>query len=278
MLGTPENPTPYPCAVCGQHIKSCPRYHDGICHTIPAELAEHMIKIQQFRTGHTQHLHIDVDYNALPCALKQTHFEWRIRCFDVNIVQKHLANKQKQTVLEIGAWNGWLSHHIARAGHRLTAVDYSAHAEQGLGTITRYDVQWHGIQADLLDLEQFTTPFDVVVMNHGLHLFPDPIAYVQGLQKLVKPGGLLIILCVIVYRDASQRQAHNASLDDTMQREKGQSYFLRATRGYLDSNDKHQLENLGIRLRPYMGMWRANLKARVIPSAPAYYHGWYCPV
>jgi hypothetical protein len=53
------------------------------------------------------------------------------------------------------------------------------------------------------------------------------------------------------------------------------SYFLKPTRGYLDRNDKRQLQNLGLTIKPYWGMWRAILKVHLIRHLPAHYYGIY---
>jgi SAM-dependent methyltransferase len=265
------------CPLCNQATKpnpTCAHYRDGVCRVIPPELAAHMAKIQRFQQGMSAQPPIS-DYNTLPYALKHTQFQWRIRCYDVGIVMKALGSRPNQRVLELGAWNGWLSHHIARAGHDLTAVDYSADTEQGIGAMKHYDISWHAVQSDLLNVVQFGTDFDAVVRNHGSHLLPDPVGYIEQLTQLIRPGGVLIVLGLMIYADPARRHAQKQQQDDAMRQENDQSFFLRPTRGYLDHNDRRQLQNLGLKLKPYTGMWRANLKARFVRQAPAYYYGVY---
>jgi SAM-dependent methyltransferase len=265
------------CPLCNQATKpkpTCAHYRDGVCCVIPAELAAHMAQIQRFQQGMGAQLQVS-DYNTLPYALKHTQFQWRIRCYDVGIVMKALGSQSHQRVLELGAWTGWLSHHIARAGHLLTAVDYSADTAQGIGAMKHYDTSWHAVQADLLDIAQFGTGFDAVVRNHGSHLLPDPVAYIEQLTQLVRPGGVLIVLGLMIYADPSRRIAQKQQQDNAMRQHNDISYFLRPTRGYLDHNDRRQMQNLGLKLKPYAGMWRANLKACFVRQAPMYYYGVY---
>jgi len=211
------------------------------------------------------------DYNALPHALAHHDFIWRIRAEDVRIVKRHLPNSPAD-VLEIGAYNGWLSHHIARAGHHLTAIGYSDHPTHGLGAKQHYSVDWHAIRMDVTDLRQFQRPFDRVIINHGLHLYPDPVAMVRKAKALLNAGGMLIVLGLIIHRDPRKRAAQVQQDDATMQAISGRSYYLRPTKGYI--SDERQLK---LTHAPYRCMWRANLKARFRRTAPRYSYGVFTP-
>lgn len=181
--------------------------------------------------------------------------------------------KSKGQVLEIGAWNGWLTHHIARAGYDVIAADYSAHPSDGLGAKQYYSVDWLAIQMDLSDLSIFDPCFDVVIINHGLHLFPDPVSYVEQARTRLKPGGKLILLNLTFFRDPSQRKAQFTTVSETFQQKYGVPMLLKPSRGYMDFDDKAKLEAAGIKLHTYSGRRKANLKASLIKTAPAYFYG-----
>ncbi|MBC8076476.1 MAG: hypothetical protein H7Y32_10415, partial [Chloroflexales bacterium] len=53
----------------------------------------------------------------------------------------------------------------------------------------------------------------------------------------------------------------------------GFELFLAPTRGYLDFGDKTALELLGVALRPYPQLWRANLRALLRPARPWHAYG-----
>ena len=49
--------------------------------------------------------------------------EWRMWGYDLAVIGKLLGLRGPQRVLDVGAWNGWLSHRLAAQGHHVTAVD-----------------------------------------------------------------------------------------------------------------------------------------------------------
>jgi len=254
------------CNLSRSPTPGCATYHNGVCHRLPEDLREHMATIYAYREAQDAYQPI-ADYNALPQALAQTDFMWRIRAEDVEIVQRHLPTTPAE-VLEIGAYNGWLSQHIARGGHHLTAVGYSDHPTHGLSAKQHYTVDWHAISMDVADLTQFQRPFDYVIVNHGLHLFPDPVATIAQAKALLKPGGVLIALGIIVHRNPHKRAAQVQQDDTAMRAATGLSYYLRPTQGYI-SNERQ----LKLTFAPYRCMWRANLKALLRRTAPCYLYG-----
>jgi len=245
---------------------------DGVCTAINDKTAHHVAALYDNRPQ--ANLEIETEqYDLLPGLLAKQDFIWRIRAADVNIVLNRLGDKS-QHVLEIGAWNGWLSHHIVKAGHQLTALGYSAHPVNGLGAKTHYSVDWHAIQTDLSNLDILNERgFDAVIINHGLHYFTDPVGYIESVKRFIKPGGQIILLNVIVYRDPSARIAQIQAQRIPFEAEHNVPYFLHPTRGYLDQSDQRHLEDMGVKLRPYRHLWRAYLKSRFIKKAPAYYFG-----
>lgn len=247
-------------------------WENGVLVLLPDALRRQLDAIYQHRQGVT--LPPIPDYNRLPWSLKKQHFEWRMRCHDAEVVQRLIdGGPPARQILEIGAWNGWLTHRLARAGHQVTAVDYTSHPTDGLGAIVHYDTDWLAIQMDLTDLSIFEPDYDLVIVNHGLHLFSDPAAYIRQARRLLKPGGQLVLLSLTFYRDPGQRRQQLAQLTRTFEQQYGVPFLLKPSRGYMDSDDKTALAALGIRLRRYPQRWQANLKALLNPAAPAYYYG-----
>jgi 2-polyprenyl-3-methyl-5-hydroxy-6-metoxy-1,4-benzoquinol methylase len=246
---------------------------NGVLDLMDPDMKEHIRAIEKHRLTLTQQLPTINDYNALPFSLSHQHFEWLIRAYDVRKVLNLIRSRTEQNILEIGAWNGWLTHHLARAGYEVVAVDYTADENDGLGAKIHFDIEWTAIQIDLTNLSVFDCRFDVIVINHGLHFFSDPVDYVQGVKKLLKPNGLLILLNLTFYRNPAQRILQVEKLTSDFMEAYGMPIFLKPTRGYMDFEDKHQLQKQGITLRLYRHLWRANLKARIRKTASAYYYG-----
>ena len=197
--------------------------------------------------------------------------EWRLRQHDLAVVTELLAGGSRQRILDVGAWNGWLSNRLAAQGHQVTAVDYFIDPYDGLGARAFYDTSWRAIQMNLEDLEVLGQRFDMVIVNRCLQFFADPVAYAVQARAAVAPGGLLVLTGLAFLRDPSPRLAGLEALQDQL-REHGLDFF-KPLKGYLDFADKTRLEAGGTSLRPYPGLWPANLKSRLVATAPRYYYG-----
>ncbi|MCA9973274.1 MAG: class I SAM-dependent methyltransferase, partial [Anaerolineales bacterium] len=171
-------------------------------------------------------------------------------------------------ILDVGAYNGWLSHQLARLGHDVTGVEYFRDPFDGLGARPFYTADWRAVQMDLADLSLLAAPYDVVVMNHGLHFFPDPVGTVAQLLQKVAPGGLFVAIGLHVWRDPRRRQAQLAAAQAAYRQRYGREMLLRPARGYLDETDRARLAGLGLTLRPYPHFWLRNLLARLVPTRP----------
>jgi SAM-dependent methyltransferase len=83
-------------------------------------------------------------------------------------------------VLEVGCGRGGLARAIARLGYRVSAID----PEAPVGPI------FHAVS-----LEQFSDsgPFDAVVASLALHHIPDLSGALGKIERLLRPGGRLIV-------------------------------------------------------------------------------------
>jgi SAM-dependent methyltransferase len=83
-------------------------------------------------------------------------------------------------VLEVGCGRGDLARAVARLGYQVTAIDPEAPA---------------GATFQAVSLEEFSDPgpFDAVLSNLALHHIPDLRAALAKIQRLLRPGGRLIL-------------------------------------------------------------------------------------
>lgn len=202
-----------------------------------------------------------------------SNFQWDIRRADWQLMPRLLPAGRPLRILEVGAWNGWLTHHLARAGHHVTAVDYFDDEYDGLRARRHYAETWLAIQMDLEDLSLLAATFEVVILNHCLAFFSHPLATVAQAQARLAPAGRLLILGLSFFRAPAAKQAQVAA--DRARRRAGGVEDFKPMRGYLDWADRTALRRTGVRVRPYGALWRANLKARLRPAAPAYAYGVY---
>jgi SAM-dependent methyltransferase len=205
----------------------------------------------------------------------QFQLEWRLRRYDLAIVLERLRDRVRQSILDIGAWNGWLSHQLAKRDHAVTAIDYFVDKYDGLGARQFYNTHWQAIQMDLVDLSVLDGCFDVIIVNRCLQFFTEPIAYVAGLQQKLSAGGMLIITGLQFFDDSSRKAREVAEMLSWHRRRYGFNLFLRPSKGYLDAHDRRDLQALGVGLHGYPQLWRANLKAMIKRTRPHHAYGVY---
>lgn len=202
--------------------------------------------------------------------------EWRLRQYDLELMSQFAPPGQTLRVLDVGAWNGWLSHQLATRGHAVTAVDYFVDEYDGLRARRHYPSHWQAIQMDLDDLSILGETFDLVIVNRCLAFFRDPAAYAEHARARVAPGGHLLITGLLFFRDVRAKQRGVLALRERY-RERGFDFF-KSFKGYVDDADASRLRTLGFRLRPYPQLWRANLAARAWPQRPRHtYATWQAP-
>lgn len=94
-------------------------------------------------------------------------------------------------VLELATGPGLLAKHIAPAAKTVLATDYSdgmiAEAKKGVYPENlRFEV------ADAMALPYEDNSFDAVLIANALHIVPDPEKVLSEIDRVLKPGGLLI--------------------------------------------------------------------------------------
>jgi SAM-dependent methyltransferase len=180
-------------------------------------------------------------------------------------------NKRSLRVLELGAGNGWFSWRMAEAGHHVLATDISLDDEDGLGAIERYARPCPAFRERLvralLDMEELAlddSQLDVVVANASLHYAGSLPAAISEVHRVLRPGGLFLVLDSPVFDDArsgsemvrERNRRHEAQLDAPLPHE---------TTGYLLlSGFSAALESAGFRVRverPFEGIPRLTRRA-----------------
>ena len=196
--------------------------------------------------------------------------EWRLRCYDLDILSSLIGARAGCRVLDVGAWNGWLSHRLAALGHDVTAVDYFDDAYDGLAARQHYRTAWRAIQMDVTDLAILDERFNVVVLNRCLAFFPNPVACVVSARRLLSDGGVLAITGLQFFRHSAPKARSVTWRRETYRTRYDFELFLKPTKGYLDWEDRRRLQEAGVTLKSYPQLWMANLKATVRRALP--YH------
>ena len=137
--------------------------------------------------------------------------KWRVKARSMQALFALLDQLLPIRILDLGAGIGWLSHHLAERGHEVYSVDPILDDVLGLGTAGVY--LRHGPYFERVWGELERPPFqrdslDAVVCNASLHYTPAIEESLEQIQRILRPGGTLILLNSPVHKDkASARRA-----------------------------------------------------------------------
>jgi len=178
-------------------------------------------------------------YRGLPFASEGRHRGvWKIRARSYRGALRAIArrfpevkkadewDKLSLRILEVGAGNGWFSWRMAQAGHYVLATDVSLDEEDGLGAVSRYARPGVALGdrltralAEMEDLPLEDAQFDLVVANGSLHYASRIEDAVSEAHRVLRPGGLLLVLDSPVYDEPEpgqdmvrRRQEHHLAL------------------------------------------------------------------
>jgi len=108
---------------------------------------------------------------------------------------KHLDIQRGDSVLEVGIGTG-LNLPLYPPACRLTGIDLSAEmldkAVERVQTLAMPNVTLKVMDATSMDFED--DEFDKAVATYTISAVPDPVAVLREMRRVVKPGGVLVIL------------------------------------------------------------------------------------
>lgn len=129
--------------------------------------------------------------------------QWRVRtktyeAFAAKVLMPMGTASRPLDILDLGAGNGWLSYRLARMGHRATALDIRDDDVDGLGAAQEFLEREPGIFSCVVaPFEAIPLPdrsFDIAVFNASLHYARDLPRVLAEARRMVRWGGMLVIM------------------------------------------------------------------------------------
>jgi SAM-dependent methyltransferase len=129
--------------------------------------------------------------------MNQSHADWAIALFNRSVLKQEkfrrvlelLENPSGKTSLDIGADNGVISYLLRQRGGRWYSADLDAGTVASIRDLVHDDVfQLNGGASPFPD-----DTFDQIVIIDFLEHIPDDVGFVRELQRILKPGGVLIV-------------------------------------------------------------------------------------
>ncbi len=212
--------------------------------------------------------------------------QWSIRATTFRYIEQKILpqlnhrTKSPLSILDLGAGNGWLSHRLARMGHRPVAVDLLINSYDGLGAASHYQSKlpelFPRFQAEVDCLPFADGQFDCAIFNASFHYSENYDRTLTEAIRCLRPGGTILIADSPTYsREASGQQMRQERNEQFLHQFGFRSDEL-ATSDYLTPERlislevRHDLE--WITHRVWHGMrwacrpWIAKLRRRREPS------------
>ncbi|MFN8621968.1 MAG: methyltransferase domain-containing protein [Chloroflexota bacterium] len=198
--------------------------------------------------------------------------EWRLRRADLRWIRQVLAGRpgtggRALRVLDLGAWNGWLSTRLATDGHAVTGLDLFA-GPDALGARLLMPGRWRAVQADPMDPAMLRERFDVVILDRCLAFQPDPVAALDAAASVVDPGGAVLVTGIALHRDPDAAGERLAAEREAFRARFGMDLLLRPTSGVLGRSELPALDRRGWRRSDHPFLRIANLRTRVDGRRP----------
>lgn len=129
-----------------------------------------------------------VGWNGMPGSPTYGHYRW-MRKLIADVAQPVSGLR----TLDAGCGTGWVGIEAALAGAQASAFD----ASSAMVELAKLNAQEVGVPLDartgFVEEVPFEDPFDLVLNSGVISFAPDADVYIERLDSLVKPGGLLVI-------------------------------------------------------------------------------------
>lgn len=197
---------------------------------------------------------------------------WAWKRQSMALLFDEIEDMEYNQVLEIGAWNGWLTKLLSKRSREVLAVDYFEDPTDGLGAMQLYSKNITALQCNVASFpsEFAKMKFDLIVLTHCVAFQADPAQYLIDLVPLLNSGGQLLALGTTYFKDPSKKQKEVEAFKARNKKENGFDIYLQPVKAYLDLNDVIRLKQFGFVVDDYPDMLFQNLKSRLFATSARY--------
>jgi SAM-dependent methyltransferase len=217
------------CAGCGAALKQ----DDGIWLALPPSRQAHFsqfvrdyehVRKEEGRGSKESEFYLALPFRDLTA---RNSWQWSIRAKTFRYMEQEILPKLSGdgdlplAILDLGAGNGWMSHLLARAGHRPVAVDLLTNSYDGLGAASHYQRAlpelFPRFQAELDNLPFANGQFDCAIFNASFHYSENYDRTLAEAIRCLRPGGTILI---------ADSPTYTAEASGQQMRKERQDYFL----------------------------------------------------
>lgn len=244
--------------------------HDGYYSLLSEDFRKYLLSYLNVFESHRPQTFSESQWKALPFEIKSGEWAWRRESLE--IVLSMVKSQSFGNVLEIGAWNGWLTKHLAKHCNHVVAADYFSRAFDGISNIGQFAGNISPLQCRLATIsdELVGESFDLIVVNHCLSFTENPADYIGRLKKLLRKNGIILSVGNTFYRDPSKKIRENALAENDFREATATDLYILPVKGFMDLEDKKSLIRNGFTVEPYPKRHLHNFYARLNPSAPMF--------
>lgn len=216
----------------------------------------------------------ELEWINLPFGNTTNNKRWSFRRESLKIVLRDIKKNKPSQILEIGAWNGWLTKFMAPECDQVLAVDYFSHPYDGIGAIRKFHEHIFPIQANLNTLKDDFNQgcFDMILLNHNLAFVENPTQYLFDLIPLLKDKGKILSIGNTYCKNPARIIKENEKKVSNFKVLFNKELYIQPLKGYFDSNDLNLLKAKNFKLKMYPSKFLRNIYARFNPIAPKYFY------
>lgn len=182
---------------------------DGIWLALPPRRQKHYARFveeyEHIRREEGRGSELAEFYLALPYRdlTGRNSWQWGIRGKTFRYIERKILPELRRkkglplAILDLGAGNGWMSHRLARLGHRPVAVDLLKNKYDGLGAAAHYECvlpeAFPRFQAELDNLPFAAEQFDCAIFNASFHYSENYDRTLGEALRCLRRGGTIVI-------------------------------------------------------------------------------------